>query len=465
MAVLSWPVNKLQNKCYPWWVYARRTEIQCITSEYQYMENTTKDHETYQSLFDAVSEGIILHDSGVIVDVNRSSLTLLGIHQQKKIEVIGISLLHILAKESHKTAIDIIDRSGKEPDLIIGPVDLVVKKTDGSYVDIEIFMKPHIHKERNIHMVSARDITERKRTEASLRKSEEKYRELLDNANDMVITIDLKGNITSVNKMGEKITGYNVEDIIGKNVSCLLNPSHLKKARKMIEYKIKGEAKTVYDLEIISKDGHVTPSEISSNLMFQSGQPVGVQAFVRDITERNKMLDKLRKMSFKDGLTKLANRRHFDETLNHEWKRAKRESHPLSIILIDIDSFKSYNDTYGHQEGDACLKNISRIIKPYAKRPGDLAARYGGEEFALILPCADSYNAIKIAEKIRKRVQALKITHDGSKVNDCKTISISAGISTMAPGTDLSQSLLFNQADKALYSAKNQGRNQVRFSA
>ena len=420
-----------------------------------------KDHETYQSLFDTVSEGIILHDSGVIVDVNRSSLTLLGIHHRKKIEVIGMSLLHILAKESHETAIDIVDRSREEPALIIGPVDLVVKKTDGSYVDIEIFMKPHIHRERNIHMVSARDITERKRTEAALLKSEKKYRELFDNANDMVVTIDLKGNITSVNKIAEEITGYSVEDVIGKNISCLLHPDHLKKARKMIECKIRGEARTVYNLDIISNDGRVIPSEISSNLMFQSGQPVGVQAFVRDITERNKILDKLRKMSFKDGLTKLANRRYFDETLNNEWKRAKRGSHPLSLILIDIDSFKSYNDTYGHQEGDACLKNISRSIKPYAKRPGDLAARYGGEEFALILPCANSHNAVKIAEKVRKRVQTLKITHNGSKVDGCKTISISAGVSTMVPGTDASQSLLFNQADKALYSAKNQGRNQV----
>jgi diguanylate cyclase (GGDEF)-like protein/PAS domain S-box-containing protein len=420
-----------------------------------------ENYETHQSLFDAVSEGIILHDSGAIVDANQSSLALLGRDQRKKSEVIGTSILHMLAKESHKTAIAILDRTREKPDLVIGPVELVVKKNDGSYVDVEVFTKPHIHQGRNIRLVSARDITERKRAEAALRKSEERYRELFDNANDMVITIDLKGNITSVNKMAEEITGYSVEDVIGKNVSCLLHPDHFKKAKKMIECKIRGEAKTVYDLDIISKNGRVTPSEISSNLIFQSGQPVGVQAFVRDITERNKMLDKLRKMSFRDGLTGLANRRYFDEVMNNEWKRAKRESHPLSLILLDIDSFKSYNDTYGHQEGDACLKNISRAIKPYAKRPGDLAARYGGEELTLILPCVDSQNAFKTAEKIRKRVQTLKITHNGSKVNGCKTISISAGVATLVPDTNSSQSILVNLADKALYSAKNKGRNQV----
>jgi diguanylate cyclase (GGDEF)-like protein/PAS domain S-box-containing protein len=420
-----------------------------------------ESYETHQNLFNAVSEGIILHDSGVIVDVNHSSLTLLWHGQRSKSEVIGMPILHILAKESHKTAIAILDRTRKNPNLMIGPVELVVKKFDGSYVDVEIFTKPHIHRGRNVRLVSARDITERKRTEASLRKSEERYRELFDNANDMVITIDLKGNITSVNKMAEEITGYSVEDVIGKNVSCLLHPDHLKKARKMIECKIRGEARTVYDLDIISKDGRVTPSEISSNLMFQSGQPVGVQAFVRDITERNKMLDKLRKMSFKDGLTGLANRRHFDEVLNNEWKRAKRESHPLSLVLIDIDSFKFYNDTYGHQEGDVCLKNISRVIKPYAKRPGDLAARYGGEELAIIHPCVNPQNAFRIAEKIRMGVQALKITHKESKVDGCKTISISAGVATLVPDANSSQSTLVNLADKALYSAKNQGRNQV----
>jgi PAS domain S-box/diguanylate cyclase (GGDEF) domain len=421
------------------------------------MENT----ETHQSLFNAVSEGIILHDSGVVIDVNRSALTLLGHDQRTKSELIRTSVFHMLAKESHEAAIVILDRTRKNPNLMIGPVELVVKKTDGSHVDVEVLTKPHIYKGRRVRLVSARDITERKRAEAALRKSEERYRELFDNANDMVITIDLKGNITSVNKMAEEITGYTVEDVIGKNVSCLLPPDHLKKARKMIECKLRGETRTVYDLDIISKDGRVTPTEISSNLIIQSGQPVGVQAFVRDITERNKMLEKLRKMSLKDGLTGLANRRYFDKVLNNEWKRAKRKSHPLSLILIDIDCFKSFNDTYGHQEGDACLKDISRVIKKYAKRPGDLAARYGGEELALILPCANSQNAFKIAEKIRKRVRMLKIIHNESKVDGCKIISISAGVATLVPDTDSPQSILVNLADKALYSAKKQGRNQV----
>ncbi len=429
------------------------------------MGNIMESHEPYQSLFNAVNEGIILHDAGVIVDVNQSSLTLLGHDHRKKSEVIGMSVLHILAKESHETVIAILNRTIEKPDLIIGPVDLVVKKTDSSYVDVEVFTKPHIHKGRNVRLVSARDITERKRAEAALRKSEERYRELFDNANDMVIIIDLKGNITSANKMAEKITDYSVVDIIGKNVSCLLQPDGLKKAMKMIECKLSGEATTVYDLNIISKDGRVTPSEISSNLMFQSGQPVGVQVFVRDITERKKMLNKLHKISFKDGLTGLANRRYFDETLNNEWKRAKRESHPISLVLIDIDSFKSFNDTYGHQEGDACLKNVSRIIKPYSKRSGDLSARYGGDELALILPCTNPQNAFKIAEKIRKKVQKLKIAHNESfrlsNVYSCKTISISAGIATLVPDANSEQSILVNLADKALYLAKNQGRNQV----
>ena len=236
----------------------------------------------------------------MVIDANQSSLTLLGYDRQRKSEVIGTPVLHMLAEESHETAIAILDRTREKPDLIIGPVDLIVKKTDGSYVDVEVITKPYIHSGRNVRLVSARDITERKRVETALRDSEERYRELFDNANDMVITVDLKGNITSVNKMAEEITGYSVEDVIGKNVSCLLHPDHLKKAREMIECKIRGDAKTVYDLDIISKDGRVTPSEISSNLMFKSGQPVGVQAFVRDVTERNKMLDRLRKMSFKD---------------------------------------------------------------------------------------------------------------------------------------------------------------------
>ncbi len=420
-----------------------------------------KNNEAHQSLFNSVSEGIILHDSGTIVDANQPSLTLLGYDRLNKPEIIGMPVLQMLAEESHETVIATLNSTREKPDLIIGPVDLIAKKTDGSYVNVEVITKPHIHRGRNVRLVSARDITERKRVETALRDSEERYRELFDNANDMVITIDLKGYITSANKMVEEITGYSAEDVIGQNVSCLLHPDHLKKARKMIECKIKGDAKTVYDLDIIAKDGRVTPSEVSSNLMFQSGQPIGVQAFVRDVTERNIMLNKLREMSFQDGLTGLANRRHFDEDLNNEWKRAERESHPLSLVLIDVDFFKSYNDTYGHQEGDLCLKNISRVIKPYAKRPGDVAARYGGEELALILPCVNHQNAFRIAEKIRIEVQALNITHKRSNVDGCETVSVSAGVATLVPGTDSSQYILVNLADKALYTAKNRGRNQV----
>jgi diguanylate cyclase (GGDEF)-like protein len=180
-----------------------------------------------------------------------------------------------------------------------------------------------------------------------------------------------------------------------------------------------------------------------------------------EIEERKKIEEQLRELSLKDALTGLSNRRQFDEVMEREWRRAKRENSPLSFILLDIDSFKLFNDSYGHQEGDACLQRVSGVIMQEAKRPGDLTARYGGEEFAVILPNTESHHAYTIAEKIRHEIVALNIPHIGSKVEDCNIVTISSGVSTFIPGQNMTQSDIIKWADAALYKAKHEGRNRV----
>ncbi|NET25506.1 diguanylate cyclase domain-containing protein [Okeania sp. SIO1I7] len=158
-----------------------------------------------------------------------------------------------------------------------------------------------------------------------------------------------------------------------------------------------------------------------------------------------------------DGLTQVANRRHFDEYLDQEWQRMKRDGLPFSLIICDVDYFKLYNDNYGHQAGDDCLKKIAKTIQKMVDRPGDLVARYGGEEFAIILPNTDAECAFRIAETIRLEVQNLKIIHAKSEINEYVTISL--GISSMIPQENQSPAELISLADQALYQAKNQQRN------
>ena len=166
----------------------------------------------------------------------------------------------------------------------------------------------------------------------------------------------------------------------------------------------------------------------------------------------------LYKQTISDGLTQIANRRHFDSYLSQEWKRALREKQSIALLICDIDYFKPYNDTYGHQCGDECLKQVAQTIEKVTKRPADLVARYGGEEFGVILPNTQIAGAIQLSEDICQAIRDLKIPHAKSLIANYVTLSI--GISCMMPTAEYNMTKFIEIADKALYQAKNQGRNQ-----
>ena len=179
----------------------------------------------------------------------------------------------------------------------------------------------------------------------------------------------------------------------------------------------------------------------------------------KELEERNLMLERL---SYLDGLTGLANRRYFDESMIQEWRRSLRERTALSLLMIDIDHFKSYNDNYGHQQGDDCLRRVSTALGQALKRPGDFAARYGGEEFAIVLPNTDADGAMVVAETLRENVAELRLPNPGSQVSDQVTVSV--GVCSLIPEPGVAVEALISAADKALYTAKSKGRNQVRMA-
>lgn len=176
----------------------------------------------------------------------------------------------------------------------------------------------------------------------------------------------------------------------------------------------------------------------------------------RRLSESNLQLQRLASL---DGLTGIPNRRFFDERQAEEWLRAARQKDWFSVVMIDIDHFKQYNDIYGHLSGDATLKAVAQTLTDTLKRPTDLVARYGGEEFVLILPGTDSQGAYKIAERVRAAVEALDIAHAGSSVAPHVTISL--GAATTVPLHTISPTTLLAEADSALYVAKSNGRNQL----
>lgn len=177
----------------------------------------------------------------------------------------------------------------------------------------------------------------------------------------------------------------------------------------------------------------------------------------RKLDEANRELTRL--SSF-DGLTGIANRRTFDAALSREWRRSARVGSPLTLLVIDVDCFKQFNDAYGHQVGDECLKAVARALAAHSRRPADIVARYGGEEFAAVLPDTTAEGAVVVAEAMREAVSQLQITHRHSTAAMHVTVSI--GIATITPERtdDLGFSSLLKRADQALYKAKNTGRNR-----
>ncbi len=176
--------------------------------------------------------------------------------------------------------------------------------------------------------------------------------------------------------------------------------------------------------------------------------------------EHHKQLGKqLEAQVYSDELTQIANRRFFDYTFDSEWKRALRNHQPLAVIICDIDHFKLYNDHYGHVQGDECLRTVAQAIRQSLFRPGDMVARYGGEEFVVLLPETELVDAIDIAERIRRTVQALAIEH--LKSESLPQVTLSLGVAYCHPQSTQAPMSLVEHADKALYRAKNAGRNRV----
>jgi diguanylate cyclase (GGDEF)-like protein len=177
------------------------------------------------------------------------------------------------------------------------------------------------------------------------------------------------------------------------------------------------------------------------------------------VRELSRAHERLQQLSRSDGLTGLFNRRHFQEYYQHVWERAQYDHSPVSVLMLDVDHFKKYNDRYGHPAGDECLRQVAHLLESLLRRPGDMVARYGGEEFIAVLPGADAAAAATVAERVRQGLEALQMRHEASPSGSVVTLSV--GVATCRADFLIKDSALLAAADEALYQAKNAGRNRV----
>lgn len=313
-----------------------------------------------------------------------------------------------------------------------------------------------------------RDVTDRKSAEDALRQSEARFRAAFDHSAVGSSITTVSGQILAVNPAYCELLGYTEDELLSLTFQAVSHPEDLPTDLAMVQQLIDGE-KNSFQIEkrYVRKDGEIIWTLLSVSLVRDVRQsPLYLLAQMQNIT-RQKQAEKLLILVNQDlealvnidGLTQIANRRRFDQHLKQEWNRLLREQQFLSLILFDVDEFKRYNDCYGHQDGDDCLRKLAQVAKRMVQRPADLVARYGGEEFGVILPNTDMAGGQAIAEKIRLSIQALGICHEGSRV--AKVVTVSVGVTSQIPTSRQTIDVLMAQADQALYNAKRRGRNRT----
>jgi len=306
-----------------------------------------------------------------------------------------------------------------------------------------------------------------KSTEKKLREIVSIHRLVTENSRDVIILMDFEGSRTFVSPAARIVLGWQPEDLLSHNSSDLIHGLDQSKMENVLEQIRHGSEGAIVEYRLRKKNGDYI--WVESSLRAIRSQPngalAGVLNLVRDITERKRTEEKLEAayraveaLAVVDGLTGVANRRRLDQHLHNEWRRALRDRKPLSLLLLDADHFKLYNDTYGHVRGDNCLKQIAEATLDFVSRPGDLVARYGGEEFAVVLPGTDAAGAEELAHEIRAGLEKRGLPHE---TNPYGVVTISIGCATLVPSPGQPMDALVEQADEALYRAKQSGRNRV----
>jgi len=281
----------------------------------------------------------------------------------------------------------------------------------------------------------------------------DRLRMIVNSMDQGLLIVESNGRVQYANPACDRYLGYAPEELVGRSLHDLLDCGEAECACGVAALNGYGTR----EVKIRHRDGNLRAMDLTMTPM-HAADGLFV-ALLHDITHHKQSEDALQRAALLDPLTKIANRRHFDAFLDKEWQRAIRNAQPLSLVVLDVDHFKQYNDTLGHAAGDVCLQKVAQTLQDHAARPTDLAARYGGEEFVLLFGETPGDSAARLAEMIRAAVEALQLPNPRSPTSAWLTVSV--GVATIVP-TQLDEiENLFVCADRAMYAAKAGGRNRV----
>jgi diguanylate cyclase (GGDEF)-like protein/PAS domain S-box-containing protein len=306
------------------------------------------------------------------------------------------------------------------------------------------------------------------KVERELREKTEQLRHYFEVALNLMCIADFSGRFVKLNPAWQQVADLPSQMLEGRAIADFVHPDDRPVLADGIRRAMAGERVVGLSVRFRHRDGSYRELECQGvaygPLIYADARDVTqVRRDQQTLLELNARLEAqsvaLQALAFVDGLTGIANRRRFDEALQVEWRQGKREGATLGLLMIDIDHFKAYNDSYGHQAGDVCLREVAQALQGLATRPRDLLARYGGEELVCLLPGTSEQACLALAEEMRAAIESLRIAHARSPVSEVVTASI--GVAALAPREAADPDQLLRAADAALYRAKAAGRNRI----
>jgi diguanylate cyclase (GGDEF)-like protein/PAS domain S-box-containing protein len=426
----------------------RRAEKKLINSE-----------EKFRTLAESSSFAIMMHQGDRWIYANRAAKEISGYTEEDLYSMHFWDFVH----PDHR---DLVKQSGldrQQGKVLPRAYEFKIIAKNGVEKWLSLTGNSIQYEDKPTALISVTDITERRRAEEALRESEERYRTLVENASDMVFRLDNTGHITFVNPAALRIMGYEEKEIIGRHYPTFIRSDMQEEAMKFFGRQfVKGIPNTYSEYPVIVKDGREIWLGQNTQLIFQDSKVVAFQAVARDITERKRIGEALqdsenryRELSIVDDLTQLYNSRHFYFQLKIELERSNRYEHPLTLLMLDLDDFKAFNDTYGHIEGDRVLRRLGQMVKR-CLRETDLAFRYGGEEFTIILPMTTSADGSVTAERIRTE---FKKENFSPAPGQEFYLTVSIGLSQYKPKEDMKT--FVHRVDQLMYQGKKNGKDRV----
>lgn len=423
--------------------------IEVLDEKNKQLKNTQdsmqEQKDELETIFHTSKDGIAILDFETkFLFFNDSYLKMTGFTYD---ELLTKSCVELSAPQDLQRAINIIEVVKKDGYVENFEKTCIVKNNKKVRINMAIALMP----DKKRFLINTKDITQADK----IKKTMQRYVDLIDK-NVITSTTDLKDNIISVSEAFCKISGYSKEELIGKKHNIIRDPNMPSEIYKDLWDNLKQNKSWQGEIRNKKKDGSFYWVKATISPVFDDeGKKTGYTAIREDITDKKY----IEEISITDGLTNIYNRRHFNEIFPKVINSAKRKNELICFLIMDVDHFKQYNDTYGHQMGDEALKAVAKVLKTDLKRSDDYCFRLGGEEFGVIFKVDEKQKSDFFSNYIRKSIEDLKIEHKGNSASDYLTASM--GLVCLNARDIKDPNEIYKMADELLYNAKQKGRNQV----